>query len=329
VRQALSLILRRIVGVVPVLAIVVVGTFLLLELAPGDAVDSYLAGTGGADAQRISDLRAEWGLDQGPLPRLLAYVTALLHLNLGWSTAFGRPVLEVVLERLPNTLLLMGISTALAFGLGSLLGIVAGAQPGSFRDRALSIGSIAIYAVPGFWLGLILIVIFAVDLRWLPVGGIESIASDKSGLPRALDISEHLVLPVASLGLVYLALYLRLMRDGMVDAWGQDFARGARARGISGHRLVLRHIARNALLPVVTMLGLQSASMLGGSVVVESVFAIPGLGRLASEAVGRRDMPLLLGVVLLSALVVIVVNIAVDIAYRWLDPRVGSSGPNA
>lgn len=328
-RPALLLILRRVLGVLPVLAIVVVGTFLLLEAAPGDAVDAYLAGTGGADAARIAALRAEWGLDQGALPRLLAYVMALLHLNLGWSTAFGRPVLAVVLERLPNTLLLMGLSTALAFGVGSVLGIVAGARPGSLRDRALSIGSIAIYAVPGFWLGLVLIVVFAVDLRWLPVGGIETIASGKAGISRALDIGEHLVLPVASLGLVYLALYLRLMRDGMVDAWAQDFARGAIARGISGRRLILRHIARNALLPVITMLGLQSASMLGGSVVVESVFAIPGLGRLASEAVGRRDMPLLLGVVLLSALVVIVVNLVVDIAYRRLDPRVGGSGPNA
>ena len=134
------------------------------------------------------------------------------------------------------------------------------------------------------------------------------------------------MLPVASLGFVYLALYLRLMRDGMAEAWQQDFARGAVARGIPRRRLVLRHIARNALLPVVTMLGLQSASMLGGSVVVESVFAIPGLGRLASEAVARRDMPLLLGVVLMSAVLVIVVNLIVDIAYAWLDPRVGSAG---
>ena len=155
--------------------------------------------------------------------RLLAYVTALLQLNLGWSSAFDRPVLDVVLERLPNTLLLMGLSTALAFGLGSLLGIVAGARPGSLRDRALSIGSIAIYAVPGFWLGLVLIVVFAVDLRWLPVGGIETIASGKAGISRALDIGEHLVLPVASLGLVYLALYLRLMRDGMVGRLGAGF----------------------------------------------------------------------------------------------------------
>lgn len=328
-RRALTLLLRRLAGVVPVLLIVAVGTFLLLESAPGDAVDAYLAGIGGADAERAAQLRERWGLDEGPMQRLLAYGAALLRLDLGWSTAFERPVLQVVMERLPNTLLLMGLATALAFGLGSLLGIVAGSRPGSLRDRLLSIGSIAVYAMPSFWLGLVLIVVFAVEHRWLPPGGIETIASGKTGLARALDIGEHLILPVASLGFIYLALYLRLMRDGMSEAWRQDYARGALARGIPRRRIVLRHIARNALLPVVTMLGLQSASMLGGSVVVESVFAIPGMGRLAAEAVARRDVPLLLGVVLTSAVLVILVNLLVDIAYAALDPRVGSTDRRA
>lgn len=317
---------RRLVGAVPVFAIVVVGAFLLLEAAPGDAVDAYLAGAGGADAAQVAELRAEWGLDRGPLHRLAAYVTALLQGDLGWSTTFRRPVSSVVMERLPTTLLLMGAATALAFGLGSLLGVWAGYRPDSLADRALSLGSLAIYAVPGFWLGLVLIILFSVELRWLPSGGIETIASGKRGLARAADIARHLILPVATLGMVYLALYLRLMRDGMAEIWQQDFIRAARARGIPRRRLALRHVARNALLPVITMLGLQSASMLGGSVVVESVFAIPGFGRLAAEAVAGRDMPLLLGVVLLSAIVVILVNLAVDLVYAALDPRVGSGG---
>lgn len=320
----LALIRRRLIGVVPVFSCVVIGAFLLLEAAPGDAVDAYLAGIGGGDAAQLAALRAEWGLDQGPLPRLLAYIGALLRLDLGWSTAFARPVLSVVLERLPNTLLLMGMATLLALSLGSALGIVCGARPGSVRDRALSLAAIAIYAMPGFWLGLVLIVAFAVELRWLPSGGIETVASGLTGWDRALDIARHLVLPVLALGLVYMALYLRLMRDGMAELWHQDFVRAARARGMSGPRLVLRHVARNALLPVVTMLGLQSAAMLGGSVVIESVFAIPGLGRLAAEAVARRDTPLLLGVMLLSAVVVMTVNLAIDLVYALLDPRVGS-----
>lgn len=322
--RAFALVRRRLIGVLPVFALVVIGAFLLLEAAPGDAVDAYLAGSGGGDAAQMAALRAEWGLDQGPLPRLAAYIAALLRLDLGWSTAFNRPVLEVVLVRLPNTLLLMGLATGLALSLGSLLGILCGARPGSLRDRTLSLAAIAIYAMPGFWLGLVLIVAFSVERRWLPSGGIETVASGLTGWDRALDIGRHLVLPVLSLGLVYMALYLRLMRDGMAELWSQDFIRAARARGMQGPRLVLRHVARNALLPVVTMLGLQSAAMLGGSVVIESVFAIPGLGRLASEAVARRDTPLLLGVMLLSAVVVMLVNLAVDLAYALLDPRVGS-----
>jgi peptide/nickel transport system permease protein len=326
VRRALILLLRRLIGAVPVLLIVAVGAFLLLEAAPGDAVDAYLAATGGADSERVSELRAEWGLDRGPLQRFLAYAAALIRGDLGWSTAFQRPALEVISERLPSTLILMSLATALAFGVGSLLGIVAGARPGSLSDRALSLTSLAIYAMPGFWLGLVLIVIFAVDLRWLPIGGLETIASGKSGFDRLLDIGRHLLLPVASLGIVYLALYLRLMRDSMAEIWKEDFVRAARARGIPRRRLILRHVARNALLPVVTMLGLQFGSMLGGSIVVEGVFAVPGVGRLALEAVAQRDIPLLLGVMLISAVIVVAVNLLTDIAYAVLDPRVGSSG---
>jgi peptide/nickel transport system permease protein len=322
--RALRLIRRRLVGSVPVLLIVVVGTFLLLEAAPGDAVDAYIVSTGG-DAGLIETLRQRWGLDQSPVTRLAIYLWSLVHLDLGRSVTFSRPILDVILERLPNTLLLMGSAIALSFGLGSALGIVAGARPGSFRDRFLSVGSLALYAVPGFWLGLVLTVVFSVQLRWFPIGGIETIASGKAGLDRVLDIARHLALPVAALGFIYLALYLRMMRAGMAEAWRMDFVLAARARGISRRRIVLRHVARNALLPLVTMLGLQSAQMLGGSVVIETVFSVPGLGRLAQEAVASRDTPLLLGIILVSAVLVIVINLVVDILYAVLDPRVGSS----
>lgn len=322
-KRALILLRRRLFGAVPVLLIVVAGTFLLLEAAPGDAVDAYAVSVGG-DAWLIEELRRQWGLDQSPMTRFATYVWALLRGDLGWSVTFSRPIRDVIVERLPTTFLLMGSATALSFGLGTLLGIMAGARPGSLRDRTLSLGSLALYAVPGFWLGLVLIVIFSIQLRWLPIGGIETIASGKTGLERALDIGRHLVLPVAALGFIYLALYLRMMRAGMAEIWRMDFVVAAKARGISRRRLILRHVARNALLPLVTMLGLQSASMLGGSVVIESVFAVPGIGRLAQEAVASRDAPLLLGIILVSAVLVIVVNLAVDIAYALLDPRVGA-----
>ena len=182
---------------------------------------------------------------------------------------------------------------------------------------------------PSFWLGLVLIVVFSVQLRWFPTAGIETFASGKHGLERALDIARHLALPVGALGFIYLALFLRMMRAGMAEVWRQDFALAARAKGLSRRRIVLRHVARNALLPLVTMLGLQSAAMLGGSVVVESVFAVPGLGRLAQEAVAGRDAPLLIGIIVISALLVILVNLLVDIAYALLDPRVGASEATA
>ncbi|WP_054309620.1 ABC transporter permease [Mesorhizobium sp. 1M-11] len=326
--RAFLLLRRRLVGSVFVLLIVVVGTFLLLEAAPGDAVDAYLVSTGG-DAGLVEAMRQSWGLDQSAATRLANYLWALLHLDLGQSVAFSRPIRDVILERLPVTLILMGASTALSFGLGSALGIYAGARPGSLRDRFLSTASLALYAVPGFWLALVLVIVFAVDLRWFPISGFETIASGKTGFARAADIAHHLVLPVTSLGVIYLALYLRMMRAGMAEVWRLDFIRAARAKGLSRRRIVLAHVARNALLPLVTMLGLQSAQMLGGSVVIESIFSVPGLGRLAQEAVALRDTPLLLGIILVSAVLVILINLLVDIAYAFLDPRVGASEAGA
>ncbi|MBU0585809.1 MAG: ABC transporter permease [Alphaproteobacteria bacterium] len=324
-KRAFLLLRRRAISSIPVLLIVVVGTFFLLELAPGDAVDAYLLSIGGGDAALMESLRASYGLDQSALARLWLYLTALARLDLGWSVTFGRPIADIILERLPNTLWLMGSALALSFSLGSILGTVAGARPGSATDRVLSIGSLALYAVPSFWLGLVLSVVFSVQLRWFPTAGIETIASGKHGLERALDIARHLVLPVSALGFIYLALFLRMMRSGMAEAWRQDFALAARAKGLSRPRIVVRHVARNALLPLVTMLGLQAASMLGGSVVIESVFAIPGFGRLAQEAVAGRDAPLLIGIIVVSAVLVILVNLMVDIAYALLDPRVGAA----
>ena len=167
-----------------------------------------------------------------------------------------------------------------------------------------------------------MIVAFAVKLSWFPLGGVGTIGAPLEGLAHVRDLAWHLTLPASALGLVYLALYLRLMRSGMVEAWRSDFVRTARAKGLPRSRIVWRHVARNALLPVVTMLGLQAGAMLGGSVVIESVFAIPGLGRLAYEAVTQRDVPLLLGIILAGTVMVIFINLLVDLAYAWLDPRV-------
>ncbi|UXT50891.1 ABC transporter permease [Agrobacterium tumefaciens] len=327
-KRATSLLRRRAISAIPVLLIVLIFTFALLENASGDAVDAYLVSIGGGDAGLRDALREQYGLNGSMLARFWLYASSVLRLDLGWSLAFDRPVLGLILERLPNTLLLMGSATALAFILGTTLGIVAGARPGGATDRVLSALSLTLYATPGFWLGLVLAIVFAVQLRWLPTSGIETIASGKQGFARALDIARHLVLPVASLGLIYLALFLRVMRTAMAAVWPLDFVLFAASKGLSRRRIVLRHVARNAALPLITVLGLQAATMLGGSVVIESVFAIPGFGRLAQEAVSGRDTPLLMGIILTSAVFVILVNLAVDILYSILDPRIGS-GENA
>ncbi|MBB2753020.1 UNVERIFIED_ORG: peptide/nickel transport system permease protein [Rhizobium aethiopicum] len=324
-KRAITLLRRRAISSIPVLLIVVIFTFFLLESASGDAVDAYLGAIGGGDAALRQSLRESYGLDHSMLARLWLYLSSLARFDLGWSVAFDRPVGALIAERLPNTLLLMGSAIALSFGFGSALGILAGAQPGSMRDRMLSIGSLIVYAIPSFWLGLVLSIAFSVKLRWFPIAGIETIASGKTGFSRALDISDHLVLPVGALALIYLALFLRVMRAGMGQVWRLDFVLFARAKGLSHSRIVLRHVARNALLPLVTMLGLQSAAMLGGSVVIESVFAVPGFGRLAQEAVNGRDTPLLMGIILTSAVLVIAVNFLVDLVYAGLDPRIGAS----
>lgn len=323
-RRAATLLRRRVISAIPVLLIVLVFTFVLLENASGDAVDAYLVSIGGGDAGLRDALREQYGLNGSVLARFWLYASSVLRLDFGWSLAFDRPVLGLILERLPNTLLLMGSATSLAFIIGTALGILAGARPGGLTDRVLSALSLALYATPGFWLGLVLAIVFAVQLRWLPTSGIETIASGKQGFARALDIARHLVLPVASLGLIYLALFLRVMRTAMAAVWPLDFVLFAKAKGLSRRRIVLRHVARNAALPLVTVLGLQAATMLGGSVVIESVFAIPGFGRLAQEAVSGRDTPLLMGIILTSAVFVILINLVVDILYAVFDPRIGS-----
>jgi peptide/nickel transport system permease protein len=323
--RALVLVRRRLVQALPVVLLILIGNFLLLKLAPGDAVDAYIGAAGGGDAAMVAQLRAEYGLDQPVIVQLGLYLLKAIRLDLGQSVLYGQPVLTLILERLPNTLLLMASAVSLAFGLGAALGVAASRRAGKPQDTAIITLGLVAYATPGFWLGLMLIVIFSVKLAWLPLAGIETIASTLTGVERMLDIARHLVLPTVSLALIYVAIYMRLMRAGMLEIYGLDFVRTAKAKGLSDNRIAYRHVLPNAILPMVTMLGLQFGTLLGGSVVIESVFSIPGLGRLAFESVVNRDLNTLLGIVFMSALLVILVNLIVDILYAHLDPRIESA----
>ncbi len=321
--MSLSFLGRRLLQAVPVLGLVAIGVFILLEIAEGDAVDAYLAGTGSGGAPGFAaELRAQYGLEDSWPVRFATYALRLVTLDLGWSIAFSRPVGALILERLGNTLLLMGSAVMLSASLGVILGGIAARRQGGPVDALITTSALVLNAMPGFWLGLLLLILFAVKLRWLPLGGIGTLGAESGGLAGALDTARHLVLPVVTLSLTYLALYVRLMRGAMLEAAHSFWVLAARARGLSARRIVMNHMARPSLLPVVTMLGLQAGAMLGGSVVIETVFAIPGLGSLAYEAVTQRDLPLLAAILLAGTLLVVLVNILVDLLYRRLDPRV-------
>jgi peptide/nickel transport system permease protein len=279
---------------------------------------------GGADLQAAAELRTLYGLDLSVPAQLGNYLWRLVRLDLGYSSIYGKPVSTVILERLPATLLLMIAALSFAFFFGLILGVLAARRVNGWPDTLISTLGLVFYATPSFWFGLMAIVVFSVYLEWLPAGGFEAIGAGYSGLGRVLDIATHLLLPTLTLGLIFLAIYLRIMRASMLEVLSLDFVRTARAKGLDETRVVIRHVLRNALLPMVTLVGLQAGTMLGGSVVVESVFSLPGLGRLAYESVVQRDLNTLLGIVFVSALVVITVNFLVDLLYARLDPRIGS-----
>jgi peptide/nickel transport system permease protein len=316
------LVARRLVQAVPTVLLIIVVSFLVLNLTPGDIVDVLAGEAGAATPEYVQMLRARFGLDQ-PLPvRLGHYVWGLLHLDLGYSFRHGTTVFQLITGRLPATLLLMSVSIALAVAVGVVLGVLAARYVNRPVDGAIGVVALLSYATPTFWIGLMLIVLFSVHLRWLPSTGMISVGMGLSGAALWLDVARHLVLPGVSLALFFVAIYTRMTRASMLEIHGQDYIRTAYAKGLSDNRVTYVHMLRNAVLPVVTVAGMQIGSLLGGAVLVETVFGWPGLGRLAFEAVIQRDANLLLGILFMSSLLVIAVNIAVDLLYAALDPRI-------
>ena len=314
--------LRRLAQAVPVALLIVLGNFLLLKTVPGDLVDVLAGESGAASPEYMQMLRTQFGLDQPDYAQFAAYFRQILHLNLGYSFRHNMPVSQLILDRLPATLLLMTTSILVAVVLGLVLGALSARYRDSFFDHAVSLFSSVAFATPVFWVGLMAIVLFSVHLRWLPTGGMTTIGG-KSGLPGvAADIGIHLVMPALTLALTYVALYARVTRTAMLEVYDLDFVRTARAKGISEGRVAVRHVLRTALLPIVTLSGLQLGSVLGGAIVIETVFSWPGMGRLAFEAVADRDLNLLLSLFLCNSLVVISLSLIVDLLYAVLDPRI-------
>lgn len=315
-------IVRRLIQTVPVVIGVVVVNFLLLQLAPGDLATVLAGEAGGAPKEYIDQLRARFGQDQPVYVQLFNYLRNLIVLDLGYSFRQGAPVLDLLLQRLWPTLLLMVCTLILSLGFGILMGLLAALWVRTWKDNAISVAAILVYATPLFWVGLMLILVFSIWLDWFPTSGMENVVAFHEGWDRVVDVAHHLVLPTVTLSLFYLALYARLMRASMLEQRGLDYVVTARAKGQTERRITTRHVFRNALLPVVTMAGVQTGSLLGGSVVVESIFAWPGLGLLAYQSLFARDYNLLLGIFFMSAVLVVIVNLIVDLVYVSLDPRI-------
>lgn len=305
-----------------VLLAVIVLNFLLLRLAPGDPAVVMAGEAGASDAQFLDQIRKDYGLDRPLAEQLLVYVTNAATGNLGYSYRNRRPVADMILERLPATLLLTGSAFVLALILGTALGVLAAAREGRWQDGAITVVALAFYAMPLFWVGLLMILFFSAYLGWFPAFGMASFTISGGAFARALDTAWHLILPALTLGLFYVATYARLARASILEVKHQDFVRTARAKGLPSGRIMRAHMLRNALLPVITFAGIQAGQLVGGAVVVETVFAWPGIGRLAFEGLLQRDYNLLMGVFLLSAVMVMVINLLTDALYSVADPRV-------
>ena len=322
--SVLAIILSRLAKAALTLLAIAVLNFCLLHAAPGDPAVVLAGEAGAADEQMIAQLRERFGLDQPFGVQLWKYVSGVAMLDLGYSFRQGAPVIDLIADRLPATLLLTGVAFVISLVCGIALGVAAAARVGKPQDSLLTTFALLFYATPLYWAALMAVLVFSVWLGWLPGFGYETVGAGYTGWARVIDIAKHLVLPALTLGLFFMAVYMRMTRASMLEVSNADFVKTARAKGLSDKVIRRRHILRNAILPVVTLAGLQAGQLIGGAVLTETVFAWPGIGRLMFESLAARDYNTILGVFLVSAAMVILFNIVTDIVYRLVDPRIGA-----
>lgn len=308
-------------GIVLMLAVIVLN-FVLIHSAPGDAVDAFVA-EGGASDEIVEAVREEYGLDRPMIVQLGSYVWGVLHGDLGYSFHYRAPVTDVIMAQLPATVMLGLAALFLSSVFGTALGVIAALRPRHATSHVVTVLSLLGYATPTFWLGMIVLMVFSFWIPLFPAYGLSSVPPPRDPFALALDVAYHLVLPAFTLTVLFLASISRLARASMLDALGADYVRTAEAKGLSRASVVYKHALRNAAMPIVTMIGLQLGHLLSGAVLVETVFSLPGIGPLLFESVLRRDYPVMLGILLISAVMVIVANILTDLVYRLVDPRIG------
>ena len=309
-----SYIVRRLIATIPVMAVVAVFVFSLLYIAPGDPA-AIIAGDL-ATAQDIARIHHQLGLDEPFLLRFAKWAWGVLHGDLGISISSNLPVLQLIQQRLEPTAALTVTTLIVSVGLAIPIGVLAAWRAGTWIDRVAMGFAVLGFSVPSFVLAYVLILIFAVELDWLPVQGYSSVAAGFWPFLR------HLILPSTALGLIYAALIARITRTSMLEVLSQDYIRTAHAKGLSSRNVLIGHALKNAAVPIVTVIGIGVALLIGGVIVTETVFAIPGIGRLTVDAISRRDYPTIQGVILLFSGAYVIVNLLVDLSYTVLDPRV-------
>jgi peptide/nickel transport system permease protein len=314
-------VVRRLLQVVPAVGAILVVTFLVIHLAPGDPVTAVASGNG--DKAYYDFMRERFGLDR-PLPQQFeTYAVNVFKGDLGLSFGQGRPVSELIGERIPATLLLLGSALVLSSVGGVVLGVVAARRPFGLTDLGFSTIALVGYALPVFWLAQLALLTIAFRTGWFPIQGMTDARGTNEGLAAALDVAHHLVLPALVLAASEVALVSRVTRTGLIQQQAQDYVRTAKAKGLSPGTALTRHALPNALLPVVTVIGSRVGTLFSGAVLVETVFGWPGLGRLLLDSANTRDRPVLLGLVLLVAFSVVVANLLTDLLYACVDPRIG------
>jgi len=311
---------KRAVFSVVVVFVVAILSFTIIRLAPGDPA-TLLAGEA-ASPDYVQAIRAEYGLDQ-PLPvQLVTYLSDLARGNLGYSLTFSRPVINVILERLPQTILLVGTALCFAIVVGVLMGITSAKNPNSLEDGILTAVTLTLYSIPVFWLGLVMIMGLALWIPIFPTGGLFDVGVQLNPPQFILNVGWHLVLPALTLSAFFLATYARLTRAGLLEAMGMNYVVQARAKGVRQRDVLYHHALKNALLPIITVAGIQIGLIVGGVVLTESVYSWPGIGSLLIMAVSYRDYPLVTGIFLITAISVAISNLAADIIIGLVDPRI-------
>lgn len=312
---------KRALQGIPMVIVVVLFCFCVIQLAPGDPV-ALMGGSEGMTQEQYDRYAEQWGTDQPLLQQCLTYCKNMITFNLGTSYRQNRPVMDIILERLPATMILLLPALAIACLLGVSIGIYCARHMHNLGDNTFTVLALSGYSVPLFWIGQMLILIFSMKLGLLPVSGMRDLRGPSSGFGLVWDVFKHLILPGSCLVFYYSAMIMRVMRTKMAEVLQSDYIKTARAKGVPERRVLRKHALKNALAPVITVVGMEFGSIVMGATVVETVFAYPGTGRLIFDAVSKRDYPLIAGMFFFIAVMVILANILVDILYAVIDPQV-------